>query len=144
MDERPYIDVIELRHVREIKEFKEAFQLRKDRPAMWLQRACLWVLRKLGCYAELETIKVERHEIGRYGDSFMQRLLARRNAVYGSFEREPKKLLIGSAEYAELMKEAVSNSPFQFEARYFKGADQTVYGLKVEVIPYMRGMLLLH
>ncbi len=146
MDKDYYIDVIELRRISQVKELKDAFELRTDRPAVWLQRLCFWVLRKLGCYAHLDTVRVERHDIGKHGDSFMSRLLARRNAVMGSFEREPTKLLIGSAEYAELMEEAISNSPFNFDARYMKGdiRNPTVYGLKVEVIPYMRGMLLLY
>jgi len=33
----------------------DTFAFRKDRPAHWLQRACLWMLAKLGCHALIPT-----------------------------------------------------------------------------------------
>lgn len=142
--DREVIDVIELRPVPKLVELKDAFELRKDRPAIWLQRACLWVLRKLGCFACKETITIERHEIGRHGKKFMDRLWDRREAVWGFFEDEPTRLLIGAKDYQELMHE-VCTSGFQFDGRYYMGRNgkPEVFGMKIEVIPHMRGMLLL-
>jgi hypothetical protein len=141
---REIIDVLELRPVPKVVELKDAFELREDRPAIWLQRVCLWVLRKLGCFACKETVTIERHEIGRHGDKFMERLWARREAVWGDFNREPTKLLLGAADYQELMKESCT-AGFSFDARYYLGRNgrPEVMGLKIEVIPHMRGMLLL-
>lgn len=143
--DREIIDVIELRPVPKVVELKEAFEFRKDRPAHWLQRLCLWTLRKLGCFACTETVTIERHNIGRHGKNFMDRLWERREAVWGFFEDAPTRLLIGAQDYSELMKEACT-SGFSFDGRYYmgRGGKPEVYGMKVEVIPHMRGMLLLH
>jgi hypothetical protein len=148
MTQREVIDVLELTPVPEVVELKEAFELRKDRPAIWLQRLCLWVLRKLGCFACTESVRIERHDIGRTGEKFMERLWARREAMWGSFTRgltpEPKRLLIGAKDYQEMMGEVCTNR-FTFDANYYMGRDgkPEVMGLKVEVVPHMRGMLLL-
>ena len=146
---REVIDVLELQPVSQVVELKDAFEFRTDRPAVWLQRLCLWVLRRLGCFACKETVTIERHEIGRHGEKFMERLWVRRKAIWGSFERgltdEPKRLLIGAGDYQELMDEVTTNR-FSFDAHYYmgRGGRPEVMGLKVEVIPHMRGMLLLH
>jgi len=146
-EQREFIDVVELRRVPTVREFKDAFEFCKDRPAHWLQKLCLWTLRKLGCYASLETVEVQRHHIGKNGKRFMDRLWQRRSAMQGTLDMDPTRLLIGSEEYAELMNEAVSNTAFDFNTEYYKGngpgRQPTVMGLHVEVIPWMRGMLLL-
>lgn len=144
MNDRPYIDVIELRPIPQIKEIKDAFELRKDRPAIWLQRACIWVLRKLGCFACTEYIEYQRHEIGRNGRTFMERLMEQRDAIYGTFNRDPTRLLIGAEQYAEIMREKASTAYFDFDAEYMKdGRYPRIMGLHVEVIPWMRGIVLL-
>src|ERR1700760_835201 len=142
---REYVDVVELRRISEVKVLQDTFELRPERPAVWLQRVCLWVLRKLGCFASTDVIRYERHHIGKNGERFMQRLLKAKNAIQGSLEMKPTRLLIGSEQYAELMEEMVSKAPFAFDSQYYIGGYDrpTVIGLRVEVIPWMRGILLL-
>ena len=147
MKDRPFVDVIELRRVPKIVPLSDAFEFRKDRPAHWLQRICLWTLRKLGCYSSKEVVEVTRHEIGRRGQTFINRLLKAKALIWGEFEREPQTLLIGAEQYAELMNEVASNAMFSFIAEYYVGngtcRPPTVVGLTVKVIPWMRGILLL-
>jgi hypothetical protein len=147
MTQGEYITVVDVRPVPKIVPMEDAFEFREDRPARWLQRACLWVLRKLGCYAAKEVIEYQRHHIGRDGERFMMRLMRAKASIQGAFAREPQRLLIGSEQYAELMEETLSNSYFAFEAQSFwgngPGRPPTIVGLTVEVIPWMRGMLLL-
>lgn len=147
MDDRPFVDVVELRRIPRIVPLLDSFEFRKDRPAHWLQRICLWTLRNLGCYSSKEVEEVTRHVIGRRGETFMNRLLKAKAAIWGHLEREPQTLLLGSEQYAELMHEVPSNVTFSFGAEYYmgNGANRrpTVVGLTVKVIPWMRGMLLL-
>jgi hypothetical protein len=138
---REVIDVYELRSIPTVVALKDAFELREDRPARWLQRVCLWVLKKLGCYANKETVAIERHAVGWHGEKFMERLWARKKAIWGDFEMEPTRLLLGAADYEEMMKE-VCTGGFSFNAEWYRG-NREVMGLKVEVVPHMRGMLLL-
>jgi hypothetical protein len=144
-EQRPYVDVAEVRRIAEVKEIKDAFQFRDDRPGAWLQRLCLWILRRLGCFACVDTVRVERHYFGERGQRFMDRLWERRLAICGAFEMEPSRLLVGPEEYADMMSEPVSGGAFGFDAEYHVNGryGPTVHGLHVEVIPWMRGMLLL-
>jgi hypothetical protein len=145
-EQRERIDVVdyELRRIPEVKVMQEAFEFRKDRPAHWLQRLCLWVLRKLGCFAHFETVRIERHYIGRKGSSFMDGIWKRKKLIWGSFDQEPTRLLLGTEDYEHLMQE-VCTKGFGFQTEYYMGrVDRPeVMGLKVEVIPWMQGILLL-
>ncbi len=139
------IQVLEQRRISSIVELKDRFELRPEKGWVWLQRLCFRALARIGAFAELETTKIKLHDVGRDGERFMTRVLRSRQAVQGSFEREPTQLLIGPKEYAELMEEILSAAEFSFDAQYYRrinGVDQ-VYGLKVRMVPWMRGILLL-
>lgn len=147
MNDAPYIDVAEMRRITDVRELTDTYQLRTDRPLVWLQRVCLWMLRRLGCFVSVNDIRIERHVFGKKGRTFMERLWERRMSILGTFDMQPTRLLIGPEEYAEIMHEAVSTASFGFDAEYGVGngplRQPTVMGLRVEVIPWMRGMLLL-
>lgn len=143
--DREVIDVIELRPMPKVIELKDAFELREDRPAVWLQRICLWTLRKLGCFACKETVTIERHVIGKNGKTFMDRLWTRRTALLrNELNREPTRLLLGAKDYEELMGE-VCTQGFSFASNYNMGRNgrPEIMGLTVEVIPHMSGLLFL-
>jgi len=139
------ISVVEHQRITEIKEVKSQFELRPERGYIWVQRFCVWLLAKIGAFANVPSTRIERHDVGKEGDRFMAAVFKARNAVLGSFEMNPTELLIGPKEYAELMDEVISTARFSFDARYFRHIDgeTKVYGLKVRMIPWMAGMLLL-
>ena len=118
---------------------KEAFQLRTDRPAPWLQKACFWVLRRLRAFYIGETVTIERHAID--GRTFMDRLFKQREGIDSYFNMRPSRLLIGAEDYAELMREVVASQAFSFRAEY--GYGREILGMTVEVIPWMRGVLVM-
>lgn len=144
---REYIDVVEVRRISEVVELPDVYQLRGDRPLVWLQRVCIWILGKLGCQTSTEVSRIERHHIGRNGQAFMSQLARRKVAILGSFDFEPTRLLIGPSEWEELMGEIGPTTAFEFDAEWYKKSPShtgyCVMGLHVEVIPWMRGMLLL-
>lgn len=139
---RPYeIRMVRLRSVTTWAALQNAYSIRKDRPLVWLQRACCWVLRKLKAWhvAPIETT-VERHLID--ANTFMERIWKSSRALADGFDMKPGRLLIGAEDYCHLMKEVEpSTQPFSFDARY--GYADRYMDLKVEVIPWMRGILLL-
>ena len=118
-----------------------AFAVREDRPHLWLQKACCWVLGKLEAYRQDTQTKIEYRTID--ADSFMVRIAKQHSAVFELLNRRPKELLIGAQDYAELMHEADTNFPFSFRASYAVGERGVaqIMGLKVRVIPWMRGVL---
>lgn len=142
------IEIVRLERLESVEELKDAFELREDRPALWLQRICLYVLRKLGCFACTKTFSVERHHVGKNGKRFMDALWDQRRNVYDYLDREPSRLLIGSQDFDELMQSReLSQEYFGFHAQYNVGNDArrspTIMGLEVEVVPWMRGILVM-
>lgn len=120
-----------------------AFTVRDDRPYLWLQKACCWVLGMLGAYRQDTQKKIEYRTIDAY--SFMVRIAKQRSVVFELLNREPKELLIGAEDYAELMRETPAHYLFDFNAQYVRGERGVaqIMGLKVRVIPWMRGVLVI-
>lgn len=140
------IQALRLERIETVTKAMDRYEFRVDRPAHWLQRLCFWVLGKLGAYADFHTVTIERHVIGKHGDTFAKRLFEQTDSLMNEFNRRPTQLLIGSEDYAGLMQEPLSHQMFDFDSRYFMGngaREPTVHGLKVRVIPWMRGMLVL-
>ena len=54
---------------------------------------------------------------------------------------ESKVLLIGAEDYAELMHEVASTQIFSFKSEY--GYGEKILGMKIKVIPWMRGCLVM-
>lgn len=133
------IDFIEHQRVVTTYERRDAFVFRKDRKYHWLQKACFWLLGKIGAYDHGETVTYVRHRIE--ARTFMDRLFKQRAQLLSFFNREPKRLLIGAEDYAEMMQTAPISQQFSFQAEY--GRNRQICGLTVEVIPWMRGILVM-
>ena len=133
------IQFIESEEFRRTVTIKDAFEFRKDRPAHWLQRICLWVLRKLGAHHMRDTVTIRRHRLD--AKTFMERLFKQRAELARLLNREPKRLLIGSDDYFEMMNETAIHQSFSFRAEYAKNRE--ILGLEVQIIPWMRGVLVM-
>lgn len=134
------IEFVEHRQHTRTVQVVDAFELRRDRPAVWLQRLCLWVLAKLKCYSSKDTVTVTRHLVD--GKTFMERLFKQKRALTEGFGLEPKTLLIGGEDYQELMGSPEVMQFMQFSSEYRYGRN-TVVGLEVKVIPWMRGLVVM-
>ena len=131
---------IEVVHHTRLTPRATSFTFRSDRPCHWLQRLCLFVLRRLQCYELIPTYTVERRTID--SESFMQRLFEAHASLQREFYIKPNRLLIGSEDYAGLMREATaSDYLFEFGADY--RLNGRIHGLSVQVIPWMRGILVM-
>jgi len=107
----------------------------------------MWnVLRKHGGVANAFTHKttVTRHVVN--PDGFINKVYAMRADLFRNWDMEGKTLLIGAEDYASLMREQVYDSPFDFMAEVMIKRDQRhpeILGLKVRVIPWMRGLVVI-
>jgi hypothetical protein len=120
----------------------DAFSLRKDRPAQWLQAVCFYILRRIGAYHAYETEAVTRHVIDK--GTFTDRLLKQWHDVECSHHSHPSHVYMGSEDYAAIASErAVVTHPFSFNTEYGINGGREVYGLKVTVLPWMRGCLVI-
>ncbi len=136
---RQEIEFVSLCVKRHTFDKRDAFQLREDRPAAWLQKGCFFVLRKLRAFYVGEALTIERHTIN--ASTFMNRLFEQKQSLIGLFNIKPRTLLIGSEDYAYMMKEQIATRQFSFHAEYY--SKDRVMGMTVKVIPWMRGVLVM-
>ena len=140
------IEFVDHHMVTTMVEIMGAYKLQPTGRLAWLQRLCWKVLHRMGALAQAyePKMQVTRHVI--QADKFMDRLLQQRKSMVVNWNREPKRLLIGSDDYAELMcAPEVIGRGFNFLTEMWRsdGGRPRIVGLEVEVIPWMRGMLVM-
>lgn len=108
---------------------------------VWLQRACAWLLTKLGAIYLDDRQVVERRRIS--PDSLMESIYRQRNDLFEFFGRGGETLLIGGEDYGRLMHESAMNQYVEFRAEYRKGGPPKIMGLTVKVVPWMGGMVVI-
>ena len=106
----------------------------------WWDRFRWWLVRKLGGEDPNATVKIVRVLINE--DKFLDAIYKQRRELIGVFHRQPTRLLIGAEDYAELMATEISTQSFRFDISANRGRP-TIFGLTVEVIPWMRGLLVM-
>ena len=119
-----------------------AYEFKPTGKLQWLQRLCWKFLHKrkaLSIYHDTKTIfKQHRVEPG----IFLGKLTAMRRDIMHYFNANCTRLIIGAKDYCELMSCPEMNSRISFTATYRTGP-ATVAGLKVEVVPWMEGFVIL-
>lgn len=70
----------------------------------------------------------------------LRRLLKQRKGLF-DYGHEPRELLIGAEDFAELMGSVPFESAAMFRAEY--GREQQIMGLTIRVVPWMRGMVVM-
>jgi hypothetical protein len=116
------------------------YQLRKDRDWLWVQKLAIWVLRKLGCFAIQEDAIITRHRFD--GNTLLEAIMAQHSEVMNIYHRHGERLLIGFEEFRDLLgTEMREPRSFAMQYRWHEKNGYTVCGLKVTVIPWMKGIL---
>ncbi len=134
--EKQYISYMEQVPLPKITDYKHAYQVRKDRPLVWLQEACCWVLRKLEAYAQDRSIAYTHKEVDI--SNLVEGIYAQLGMLNRDHNIRGRRVLIGSEEFAQLC-----NAP---DARYHLtvyASDIRFGGLTVTVIPWMKGILVM-
>lgn len=111
----------------------------------WWDRGRWWLVRKLGGGCPFDTVKITRIPID--GPKFMQRLFEQKRALFETFGPEAHTLLIGAEDYRDLMSSPDSGPhAFGFDAEVAWGngrGGRTFYGLRVNVVPWLRGAVVM-
>lgn len=134
------------RHVKFRRE--DVFAINPKKKALWLQKVCVWVLKKLECQWWDEKTEFTRHAID--ANSFAENLYKQKAALFSYFNEDSQTLLIGSEDYSQLMACPEIHQSFQFRTEFKRGFKDgsggfqvVVYGLNVKVVPWMRGMVVM-
>jgi hypothetical protein len=121
----------------------DAFEVRKDFRWNWQATLASWLIRKIGVNARDRKIEVKRAliEPAKIVDAIFKQKIAHIDE-----HREPKRLLIGSDDFSELMQTIHFSDAVTIGCEYYRGdgrGGRQVLGLDVEVIPWMRGALVM-
>ena len=138
------IEFVECRETTSFVLEPDAYRYNPDRPARWLQRFCLWVLRKLHCHNYQEEVAYTRHVI--HPERVFDRILRTHRELLDRNYQEPYILYIGAGTFRELMDDDQEEirELFRFAVSY-EHSDRfghyRVMGMKVRVIPWMEGLV---
>ncbi len=121
----------------------DAYRVREERPAVWLQRLCCWVLHKLGAVHDFPEMQYTRIDVDK--GAFMDRIFKQKISLDYVYHYKPERLLIGAEDYQELMGGPEIRSMLTFDAGInVRDRNYThVMGLRVTVVPWMRGLLVM-
>lgn len=106
----------------------------------WWDKPRWWLVKVLGGVDPNESVRTVRVPID--AKKFMDRLYVQRRSLFDRFNLEPQTLLIGADDYEEMMGCKEITQQFAFNASYMHGNIE-FYGLRIKVIPWMRGMLVM-
>ena len=127
--------------IKEISYLSNQFELRKDRPFLCVQKSCFWILKKLQAFAKEEKI-VGVETICFDVKDFMDNLFQQQESLLSCYGLEPKNVLMGTKEFAELAR--IKESRYYFSSILSTQINaQTIFNLKITVIPWMSGILVM-
>ncbi len=137
------IEFIETTESSQIIVLPDRFSFRSDKGHKWIQKVCIWALKKIGAYAQEDRITYTRHVIE--PESFMENLWTQHGELCRRFGKGGARLLIGSHDFAELMASPEIGRDMMFHAEYYRADNggKRICGLQVEIIPWMRGILVM-
>jgi hypothetical protein len=115
------------------------FEFRADKKFHWIQKILFWCLKNIGAYSKSEDIKLERYEFNT--DDLINEILRQDENILNFYHHRGEKLLIGSENFSRLMNSREFNQMVTINAPYLYGSDYCFYNLKITVIPWMKGML---
>ena len=130
------------------------YQFRVDRKHHWLQKIALWILNKLQCHASLTTQAISYDVVDT--KNLMENLIRQRQEMVNFYhQRDGEFLLVGPGEFQELAGLEMYH-PLSISMQYMwaepkrdrigNPMDHPQYtrcGLKVVIIPWMKGFLVL-
>lgn len=138
----PVVEFIEHRSSTYMVPIFDAYKFKPKGRAQWLQKAAWRFLSWRGVLEQAHepSVKVTRHCID--SKTFIDRLFKQRRNLFDHFRKEGQRLLIGSEDFQELMcsKEMMTHH-FNFQSEI--GLNGRIIGLNVEVIPWMRGAVVM-
>ena len=119
----------------------DAFKFKPKIRWCWLQllawRFLHWSGGLIQAYEPI--IKTTRHTID--ADKLIERIIKQRRALFDGYNKHGQRLIIGAEDYAELMECPEIRHHFVFNAEV--GKYNHIMGLKVEIVPWMRGAVVM-
>jgi hypothetical protein len=136
----PIIRFIEPERLTSIVSLSNTYTFRKDKPLLWLQRFCLWILGKIGAEYQYGHTTIKYHEVDTR--RFVEKITRQIDTVKFEYHVQPTRILIGTQDFHELMGGGEIHELCTFNTSYSDG-QRHAFGLNVQIIPWMRGILVI-
>lgn len=141
MPEYVRADFLETKDGRRPFTITTAYQLRMDRPLPWLQRICCRILDKLRAHYTSEYRWLERIHIDY--PTVIEAIHQQYVHLRERFNLDGKTLLVGAEDFEKIMHAPEIREYFQFHIPPKHVGHDCILGLTVQVIPWMRGMIVM-
>lgn len=148
-----YIQFVQTDLVHSTSYLTDQFQLRTDKKHVWLQKACIWILKKLEAYAVKTDVIIKRNTIDT--KNLFELVLKQQYELYGRYLLTAERVLMGYDEYSKFMEGEITRdftftAPEHYYRDYRRKEDGSmelvpvkVMGLRCTLIPWMKGILVL-
>jgi hypothetical protein len=129
-----YMQIALLRNVTCRIRAENKYEYNPNGKAKWLQKICFKILSKLNCNAidEQETVK-----IANFTHDSLSELIGKQLSEVYDMNIMPKRVYVGHDEFMQLSGEQI----FAQQMVNFEPEDPKFMGVKITVLPYMKGVL---
>jgi hypothetical protein len=121
----------------------DRFEFRADRKLWWLQKAAIWVLRKLRCNSYREAVSFEYIDIDK--GELIENVMTQIRAFWQDRRKAPTSVLVGARQLREWMHTPMARDMMNVNCQYYsvEGGVKQICGLNVTIVPWMDGVLVM-
>ena len=117
----------------------DEFQFRDDLKHHWLQKACFWILRKIGAYRKFGSEVVETINV--QPESVLTQIFRQREELEDVHFTDASQIIIGGDDYMEMMSSPEIRQYMEFGADVY--SPKGIIGLTIKVVPWMKGIVVI-
>lgn len=104
-----------------------------------LQKLCFWIVHQIGCFSYDKTVSFTRHIVE--PDRVVKYIHEQKVHLLDLYHYEGERILMGAKEYEKIVGDKEVMRIVTFNGQY--GFGQSILGLKITIIPWMSGILVL-
>lgn len=134
--EKQHIRYVERMPLPKLTDYKLAYLVRNDRPFVWLQELCCWVMDKLEAYSQDRSIAYTWKDVDI--SDLVRGIYTQVGMLSRDHNLQAKRVLMGSEDFA-----ALCNAPAAQYHLTVYAHDRKFGGLTVTVVPWMKGVLVM-
>lgn len=119
----------------------DKYTYRPDRPFRGLQKLCFWFLERIKCYSKHDHVYVESHCIDE--QYLLDKIFKQENEIFKQTNFTPSVVYMGRDDYMDMMQSEIPHHYMSFDvnARIIKNGYEKIKGMKLVVVPWMKGVL---
>ncbi len=121
------------------RNLSDNYTFREDRPAQWLQRICIGILKRLNCIGGVKTVETTIIRVPIKGPVF-EKISRMLDEMRWRHDMKPGHIYIGAEDFRDLM-DNLDSSQLLTQAISFECQERSLLGVRFTILPWMRGIL---